>query len=335
MSGQHSRLPQRYETFVERANAAQHRAARHQTAERTAEAQILLDPRRVLPVADGIQPSSPSLQDETDNLPAELDDQADVASMNRPPSSPSPQPSLGLRHELSLTSSSSSNQNSDENDGSRESSSETIRSLEARLEQERRLRSLVQRDLKQRKQKIAELERKAQIAHDRQVEAIENDSSAQAASWERKYGMLREVLRRTEEEKSQLTKEIREHEVREDKLRRQLRRAWEGLDEQQERDRVMGSRLGEAENNIARLGNVVAQLNDHQDRGIERARNITTLSDSQTAEQQLEGHHRRERRVCGTGDYGLVTTRDPQGNVSLRHAITRPITRRQAYLFGG
>jgi len=285
MSGQHPRLPQRYETLVERANAVQHRAARHQTAERTAEAQILLDPRRVLPVADGVQPNSPSLQDETYNLPADLDGQADVASMNRPPSSPSPQPSLRLRHEPPVTPPSSSNENSDENDGSTESSSETIRSLQARLEQERRLRSLVQRDLKQRKQKIAELERKAQIAHDRQVEAIENDSSAQAASWERKYGMLREVLKRTEEEKSQLKKEIREHEVREDKLCRQLRRAWEDLDEQQERDRVMGSRLGEAENNIARLGSVVAQLDDHRDGGMEGARNTTTFSDSQTAEQ--------------------------------------------------
>jgi len=126
MSEQHSRLPQRYETYVERANAVQHRAARHQTAKRTAEAQILLDPQRVLPVADGIQSSSSSLQDETDNLPVELNDQADVASMNRPPSSPSPQPSLGLRHELSVTSSSSSNQNSDENDDSTKSSSETI-----------------------------------------------------------------------------------------------------------------------------------------------------------------------------------------------------------------
>jgi hypothetical protein len=118
MSGQYPRLPQRYETLVERASAGQYRAARDQTAERTAEAQKLLDPRRILPIADGIQPSSRSLQDEPDNLPAELDGQADVASMNRPPSSPSPQPSLRLRHEPPVTPPSSSNENSDENDGS-------------------------------------------------------------------------------------------------------------------------------------------------------------------------------------------------------------------------
>jgi len=218
----------------------------------------LIDPQTVLPVVDGIQPSSLSLQDETENLLAELDGQADVASMNRQPSSPSPQLSLRLRHEPRVTRLSSSNGNSDENDGSTESSRETIRSLEARLEQEQRLHNLVQRDLKQMKQKVAKLEREAHITHDRQVEAIENDSSAQAASWERKYRMLREVLRRTKEEKGHLTKEIREHETREDNLRRQLRRAQQGLDEQQERDRVMGSRLGEAENNIARLGNVVS-----------------------------------------------------------------------------
>lgn len=84
----------------------------------------------------------------------------------------------------------------------------------------------------------------------------------------------------------------------------------------------MSSRLGEAENHITRLGNVVAQLDDHRDRGIK------------TAEQQLKVHHRRMRTGCGTGYYELVTTRDSRGNVSLRYAIARPITRRQAYLFG-
>lgn len=45
-------------------------------------------------------------------------------------------------------------------------------------------------------------------------------------------------------------------------------------------------------------------------------------------------YYRGERREGGTDDYKLVTTQDPRGNVRLRYAITRPITRKQAYLFG-
>ncbi|KAG8531625.1 uncharacterized protein KY384_003256 [Bacidia gigantensis] len=300
----------------------------------TNEAQILAHDRSVLPVSNDNEPSSVLSLGGTDSHPTELDGQADVDSVDEPPPVLAPQPSL-RPSQLPATPPSFSGDDGGLHNDSTNSTIETIRSLETQLEQAKRYHRSAQKDLEQKNRRIAELEGEAQVAHDHQVQAIENDRSAEVGKWERKYSMLREVLGRSEEEKKRLKEVLRELEANEDKLYRELRRARGDLDGQRERERVIETRPGMAKNDIARQGNAALGLINHQHRDLERESNITTVPDPQTTERQLRSHDERQHRRGGANEYRLATITDHRGDFSRRHFITRPTTRKRTFLFGG
>ncbi|KAL9124245.1 MAG: hypothetical protein Q9217_006405 [Psora testacea] len=329
MSERRQRFRERYESVVSRDNEHQHEAARNQTAQRTAEAQRTIERT----ASNEIPSRGELLQDQTDNLPIELDGQAD-GTMNRAPSTPFQQLRSRLPPEPSPTPPSSSNGNSGEDDDGTEPRRDGVRLLEARVQQAERRCRHIQRNLELKTQKIAELEGQLQTALDRQVEAIENDALAEAASWERKYEELKRILQRSQEEKRQLQNELRQREDREADLHAQLRIARRELEEQRERANAIGSRLGMGDNDIARSGNVFVQLNGPHERNLERQRNTSPARGPNNAEKQQRGPRERQRR---TGEYELITTRDPQRKHSPRHFITRrrSVARRSVFLFGG
>ena len=268
-----------------------------------------------------------------DNFLVELDGQACISSMDRSHSELPLRTSQRSRPEPPVIPHSLSTDENSDIDGGIGSHTDTIQTLLGLLEEKERLCESLQHDLEEKNQQIAILRGELQEALKGQVEAENNTI---ASHWETRYLSLRDILRRSEEEKRQLTHQLDEAMAKEWELRRELRRARGELEGQTERETAM-QRREMAENNNLRLVNAIIEPNNSGGRDGAREQSERSVSDSQNTAQQSRGaYSQRSQRSARSSTLRVVTVRGSQVDSRPTHLMvrSRPATSAQALMFG-
>jgi predicted nucleic acid-binding Zn-ribbon protein len=215
----------------------------------------------------------------------------------------------------------------------REPAPDRILELQTRLREEEGRCESLQQEIDEKNLHIGTLERQLHEVQTHQIEAIDNNALSEPAQLESRYKMLRAVLLQYREKNMLLRDRLEASEARERDLRALLQRAQQDLENQNSGRVVTQNRLETADNSILRLENSVPGLNNHIDSGSERRGSATNLSDSQSVAQQSRSTRQGQRRDPNTHGYWLLKGRGYQSNGRPHYALSRPISRKHAYVY--
>ncbi len=275
--------------------------------------------------------------DAVDSIEGRRDSILDGQTMPRPAASFAPEPSSQLFHELygddpitpEISTRDTSSDHQTNGETSNETSNETTQILEHQLEDQRKARAELEQELTQKDSKIAQLEQELTEALTHEVES---KTKEEAAPWRDRYERLRGILQRSEDEKKDLRRRLREAEdkiyILEGRLQRaerDLQKARDDLAEQTGRveEEMARRRLFETElNNRATLRNTITPPDYFDGERARVDRRVSPTYSGGIPHHLDHRHYQSSRASAGSSQHELPSTDVPSTRAPVAHATS-------------